>query len=211
MLTTTRGVLLSLLLAFSTPALAQPALAQPALAQNEYINPTLGFSARKPNGWHYLTAEQHQDNLKGLDLGDPRLKEVLAKHARVPFFAITKFKEPHPDLNPSVRVNVREAGDFKGAPPEASLEAIAAAFPRIFKDFKVAEGPVATKVSGHPAAYMRMTYTLEAAGSSWRTTSQMWLVPRGDAVFIIGAGTREDQRNGTLKEVRSIIDTIEIK
>jgi hypothetical protein len=56
-----------------------------------------------------------------------------------------------------------------------------------------------------------MSYALEAAGSSWRTTSEMWLVPRGDVVFIIGAGTREDQKNGTLREVRSIIDTIKIK
>jgi hypothetical protein len=62
-----------------------------------------------------------------------------------------------------------------------------------------------------PAAYVRMSYALEAAGSSWRTTSEMWLVPRGDVVFIIGAGTREDQKNGTLREVRSIIDTIKIK
>jgi hypothetical protein len=201
MLTTTRTMLLGLLLVLGTPA----------LAQNEYSNATLGFSARKPSSWHYLTAEQHQGNLKGLDFSDPRVKEVLAKHARVPFFAITKFKEPHPDLNPSVRVNVREAGNLKGVPPEEALQAIAAAFPRIFKDFAVAEGPVPTKVSGHPAAYVRMTYTLEAAGASWRTASEMWLVPRGDAVFIIGAGTREDQTNGTLKEVRGIIDTIKIK
>jgi hypothetical protein len=34
---------------------------------------------------------------------------------------------------------------------------------------------------------------------------------RGDAVFIIGAGTREDRKNGTIKEVRSIVDTIKIK
>jgi hypothetical protein len=187
------------------------ALGSPAIAQDVYTNPVFGFSARKPSSWHYFTVEQQQENLKGLDFNDPKFKELLTKHARVPFFAITKFKEPHPDLNPSVRVNVREAGNLKGVPPEKAMQAITAAFPRIFKDFSVAEGPVATKVLGHAAAYVRVNYTLEAAGSSWRTTSEMWLVPRGDVIFVIGAGTREDQKNATLKEIRSIVDTIKIE
>jgi hypothetical protein len=33
---------------------------------------------------------------------------------------------------------------------------------------------------------------------------------RGDAVFIIGAGTREDRKNGATKD-RSIVDTIKTK
>jgi hypothetical protein len=32
-----------------------------------------------------------------------------------PFLAITKHKEPYDDLNPSVRVNAREAGNLRDA------------------------------------------------------------------------------------------------
>jgi hypothetical protein len=187
------------------------ALGAPALAQDQYSNTPFGFSARKPVDWHYLTAEQFQENVKARDFSDPKIKELVARHTQKPFFAVTKYKEPYPDLNPSVSVNVREAGDLKGVPPVQSLQAFSAAFARVFKDFSIAEGPLATKVSGHPAAYMRMNSTFEAAGQAWRATSEMWLVPRGDVLFLISASTREDQKNGTRKEVRGIIGTINIK
>jgi hypothetical protein len=37
---------------------------------------------------------------------------------------------------------------------------------------------------------MRVNYTHEAGGVAWHTTSELWIVPRGDLLFIIGAGTR---------------------
>ena len=186
------------------------ALSSQSLAQDVYSNPTLGFSIRKPSSWHYLTADQHRENLKRSDFADPKFKELVTRYARTPFLAITKHKEPHNDLNPSLRVNAREAGNLKGMPPEKVAELSASAFSRMFKDYVVAEGPVATKLSGHPAGYMRVNYTHEAGGVGWRTTSELWIVPRGDLVFIIGAGTRQDEKSGTRKEVRSIVDTIKI-
>ena len=74
----------------------------------------------------------------------------------------------------------------------------------------MAEGPLAIKFSGHPAGYVRVNYTHEAGGVGWRTTSELWIVPRGDLLFIIGAGTRQDEKSGTRKEVRGIIDTIKV-
>jgi hypothetical protein len=35
-------------------------------------------------------------------------------------------------------------------------------------------------------------------------------VPRGDLLFMIGVGTRQDEKSGTRKEARGIIDTIKI-
>jgi hypothetical protein len=180
-------------------------------AQNIYKNSTLGFSIKKPASWHYVTAEQVQQNLTRIDLNDPKMKELMARYARAPFFAISKHKEPHDDLNPSVRVNAREAGNLKGVAPEKIAELSANALARTFKDYAVVTGPVQTKVSGHPAGYMKVNYTLEAGdGRSWRTTSEMWIVPRGDLIFIIGSGTRQDEKSGSRTEVSSIIDTIKI-
>jgi len=185
-------------------------LSSVCLAQDDYSNPTLGFRMRKPTSWHYLTAEEHRANLKRADFADPAFKDLVARYARTPFLAITKHKEPHDDLNPSVRVNAREAGTLKGMAPEKVVEIMASTFARMFKDYSVAEGPVATKVSGHAAGYIRVNYTHEADGRKWPTTSELWIVPRGDLHFIIGAGTRQDEKSGTRKEVRSIIDTIKI-
>jgi hypothetical protein len=180
------------------------------LAQETYSNPTLGFYIRKPSSWHYLTAEEHRENLTRSDFTDPKFKELVTRYARTPFLAITKYKEPYDDLNPSIRVNAREAGNLKGMTPEKVVVLTASAFSRMFKEYMVAEGPQATKLSGHPAGYMRVNYTHEAGGVAWRTTSELWIVPRGDLLFIIGAGTRQDEKSGTRKEVRSVINTIKI-
>jgi hypothetical protein len=181
-------------------------LSAACLAQETYSNPTLGFSMRKPSSWHYLSAEQSRENLKRSDFSDPKFKEMLTRTARTPFIGIAKHKEPHNDLNPSIRVNAREAGNLKGMAPEKVAEVTASTLSRAFKDFSIVEGPVATTLSGHPAGY----YTLEAGGASWPAMSELWIVPRGDLVFIIGAGLRQDEKNGTRKEVRGIIETIKI-
>ena len=194
----------------SIAVVASLILSSACFAQETYSNPTLGFSIRKPSSWHYLSAEQHRENLKRSDFSDPKFKELVTRYARTPFLAMTKYKEPYEDLNPSVRVNAREAGNLKGVPPEKVVELTASSFARMFKDYAVAEGPLVTKVSGHPAGYMRVNYTHEAGGVAWRTTSELWIVPRGELMFIVGAGTRQDEKTGTRKEVRGIIDTIKI-
>ena len=194
----------------SIAVVASLILSPVSLAEDTYSNPTLGFSIRKPGTWHYLSAEQHRENLKRSDFADPKFKELVTRYARTPFLVITKYKEPYEDLNPSLRVNAREAGSLKGIAPEKVVELTASSFSRMFKDYEVAEGPLAMRVSGHPAGYMRVNYTHEVGGVAWRTTSELWIVPRGDLVFIIGSGTRQDEKTGTRKEVRSIIDTIRI-
>lgn len=182
-----------------------------AVAQETYTNPTLGFSISKPASWHYATAEQHRENLARADFTDPKFKELVTRYSRTPFLAITRHKEPHPDLNPSVRVNVRELGGLKGQSPEALTQILASSLAKVLKDFTVAEGPKAIQLSGHPAAYLRANYMLEAAGQAFPTTSELWIVPRGDMFFMIGAGTRQDEKSGTRKEVKAIIDTIKIR
>ena len=126
----------------SIAVVASLILSPVAFAQETYSNPTLGFSIRKPSSWHYLSAEQHRENLKRSDFSDPKFKELVTRYARTPFLAMTKYKEPYEDLNPSLRVNAREAGNLKGMPPEKVVELTASSFARMFKDYAVAEGPL---------------------------------------------------------------------
>lgn len=186
------------------------AFSSTSIAQETYSNPTLGFSIAKPAEWHYATAEQHRENLSRADFANPEFKKLLTQYARTPFIAIMRFQEPYDDLNPSVRVNARELGALKGAPPEKIVELIATGIQRQFKDFKIEEGPTAKSVGGHPAGYVRIAYTMEAAGRAFPTLSELWAVPRGDLVFLIGAGMRQDGKTGSRADVQSIIDTIKI-
>jgi hypothetical protein len=49
-----------------------------SFAQDTYSNAMLGFSIRKPSAWHYLSAEQHQGNLKRSNFEDPKFREYVA-------------------------------------------------------------------------------------------------------------------------------------
>lgn len=184
--------------------------AKPAPAQETYSNQTLGFAVTKPADWHYVTAEQARENLKRTEFATPEFKELVAKYSRTPFFAISKYKEPYDDLNPSFKVNVTSLGALKDESPEKLAELVTANFPRMFKDYAVDEGPVATEVAGHPAGYMRIHYTLEISGRDWPVSSELWVVPRGELMFLIGVGLRQDEKTGSREEIRGIVETIRI-
>jgi hypothetical protein len=181
-----------------------------SFAQDTYSNATLGFSIRKPSAWHNLAAEQHLENLKRSNIQDPKFKEFVARYAQAPFWAIVKHMPPYDDLTPTIKANTREAGTLKGTPPEKVVELMTSGLARILKDYVVAEGPVATTLAGHPAGYLRANFTHEAGGRALPASTELWIVPRGDLLFIIAASTRQDEKSGTRKEVRSIIDTVKI-
>ena len=85
-------------------------------------------------------------------------------------------------------------------------------FEKLFRDFELVQAPIGIAVSGINSAYMRMNYTMEIPdGRSFPTTSELWIVPRGDYFFMIGAGTRQDEQNGTRGEIEAILETIDIE
>jgi hypothetical protein len=59
---------------------------------------------------------------------------------------------------------------------------------------------------------MRINYSLQASdGRTFPTTSEMWIVPKGDYFFMIGAGTRQDEKTGSRKEIQQIVDSIKVQ
>jgi hypothetical protein len=74
----------------------------------------------------------------------------------------------------------------------------------------VLEGPRASQVSGKQAAYARLSYTLKTSTVSVPTISEIWIVPHRSIFFMIGAGTRADEKNGTRAEMRRILDNVRI-
>lgn len=194
----------------SKPVLA--AAAAPVKPAGQRITvPTLGLTLVKPDDWVTISAEQNANNLARVRMDDPEFQALAARYAAVPVIAIAKHPEPYDDLNPSVKINVRPAGAFAGSSPEEILNAVLPLLARPFHDLEVQSPPTRTTLSGKNAAYARVSYTLRAGGSSFPTVSEFWIVPKGSVFFMIGAGTRADERTGSRSEVRSIVDNIVIE
>ena len=71
--------------------------------------------------------------------------------------------------------------------------------------------PKEIELAGLKAAYMCVDYNLKIPdGRTFPTRSELWIVPRGKMFFMIGIGTRQDEKTGTRKEVHKIIEAIKI-
>ena len=173
--------------------------------------PTLGLSVVRPASWSVITAEENAQNLRSVEMDDRALQELAVRYANAPLVAIAKYKEPYADLNPSFKVNVRQLGGFNANAPEEIMQAALPTMRRMFADLDVVDGPRRTTVAGKPAAYTRLAYTMRAGGTAFATVSEIWIVPSGPVYFMIGTGTRADERNGTRAEARAIVDSLTIR
>jgi len=124
---------------------------------------------------------------------------------------MTKYQEPFDDVNPSFKINLKPYGDLKGIPAQNLIRLLLPQLQKSFKDFAVVQAPTDVLVSGIQSAYIRINYTMELAdGRSFPAASELWIVPRGDYFFMIGAGTRQDEKTGTRAEIQGILDSIRI-
>jgi len=193
------------------PRPAAAAQSAPALHGERVALPTLGLSVMRPNSWSTVTAEENRRNLAAVQMDDRQLHELAIRYASAPIIAMSKFKEPYEDLNPSFKINVRPLGSFAGHPPEEVLNAAIPTFQRMFGDLHIDYAPTRTTLSGKQAAYTRLSYTLRAGGGEYPAVSEIWVVPSGPVFFMIGTGTRADEKNGSRAEARAIVDSIQIR
>ena len=178
-------------------------------SSNKFNSISAGFEITKPNGWYFVTAEENLENLKKVDMNDAEFKQLMLKYSTAPLVAMMKHKEPFDDLNPSFKVNIKPLGQLKGADPKQILGLFLPQFKKMFQDFSLVQSPVDIKVSGLSAGYMRINYSLAIPdGRTFPTTSELWIVPRGDYFFMIGAGTRQDEKTGSREEIKKILSSI---
>lgn len=176
---------------------------------NKFESLTVGFEVTKPLEWKFITAEENLENIKRAKLNDEEFQKRMLKYSTAPLVAIMKYPEPFDDLNPSFKVNIKPLGQLKGADPKQILNIILPQFQKMFQDFSLVQPPIDTKVSGLNAAYMSINYSLAIPdGRTFPTRSEMWIVPRGDFFFIIGAGTRQDEKTGSRKEIQAILNSV---
>lgn len=177
-----------------------------------FNSPTAGFKVNKPVGWHYVTAAQNLENLKATKLSDKEFQAAMLKYATAPMVAMTKFPEPYDDLNPSFKVNIKPFGQLKGKAAKDIISLILPQFQKAFKDFELVQPPTEVEVSGIKSGYVRIHYSLQTPdGKVFPTASELWIVPRGDYFFVLGAGTRQDERTGSREEIANIIRSVKIE
>jgi len=177
-----------------------------------FNNQTAGFELKKPSAWHFVTAEQHFENLKSVKLSDAEFQAAMQKYSTTPLVAMMKYPEPFDDVNPSFKVQIKPYGELKGKSPLELMGLFLPQFQRLFKEYSLVQPPTEVLVSGIKSGYARMNYALEIPdGRSFPTTSELWIVPHGDYFFLIGAGTRQDEKTGSREEIQGILKTVKIK
>lgn len=170
---------------------------------------TVGFKVTKPSTWQFVTAKENLENLKRVQMKDKEFQQLMLKYSTAPLVAMMKYPEPFDDLNPSFKVNIKPLGQLKGTDPKKILGLMLHQFQKMFQDFNLVQSPMDTNVGNLPAAYMRINYSLVIPeGRIFATCSELWIIPRGDYFFMIGAGTRQDEKTGTRSEVSKILSSV---
>lgn len=176
------------------------------------IQMNVGFRIVKPASWQFISAQENLEHLKHANMQDAELKEALVKYSTAPLVAIMKYPEPYEDVNPTFKVDIKPLGQFKGLDAKEILSRLLPTLQNAFKDFVIVQPPTDVQVSGLHGAYARATYSFETPEAGpFPTSSELWIVPRGDYFFIFGAGTRTDEKTGSRREIQEIIETIHIE
>jgi hypothetical protein len=179
---------------------------------NIFKSVTVGIEVRKPNDWSFITTEENMENLKRIKLNDADFQRLMQKYATAPLVAMMKYPEPFDDLNPSFNVKIKLLGQLKGIDAKQIISLILPQFKKMFKDYKMIQEPTDTEVSGVKAAYTRFNYSLQIPdGRIFPASSEVWIVPRNDYFFIVGAGTRQDEKTGSRNEIKAILNSLKIE
>lgn len=176
-------------------------------AQERVEHPAAGISLVRPAGWQTSTADQVQANRERTRLPDAELQRALVTRSALPVVVFTKYAEPHPGLNPSVQITLRQA--LPGT-PAALLTGALATLRRAFPDLQITQPVAATQVAGLPAAQVRVTYTLRTTSVSAGVLSRLWLVPRGSLMFLIGMAGPPSGPDVSEEEFGAVLRSIRI-
>ena len=172
---------------------------------------TVGFKVVKPLSWVFLSADEVKAAKEGVRLDDKDLEELIKKRARTPLVVMTKYPEPHDDLNPSVQVAFNPLREAKDMSAEEILSQTVTMLKQAVKDFTLVDGVKEVKVDGVKGAYMKGTYSVKSPdGRVFKTTSRMWFLKRGAFAFMIGASGPQSGPDLSEKEFAEIIASIEI-
>lgn len=179
--------------------------------RDRYEHPALGFVLTKPADWHFLSTQQHRENLGRVEFSSEAFKRQVVEQSSAPLVVAMRHREPFSGLNPSLRVTVKPFGAATKRDPLAILGVILPGVARQLGGIEVIQPPAATTVAGLPAAHAVVHYTLRTTdGGEFATTSELWIVPNGDFYYVIGAGYAQDDE-AIRTQVRDVVGTLAIR
>ena len=178
------------------------------LSQERVELPSAGIALTRPAGWHTATIAQVQANRERTKLSDPEMQAALASRSALPLIVFTKYPEPHPALNPTIQITLRQG--LRGSPVTLLAGALET-MKKGFADLQIVEPVRAAQVSGLPASQVKVTYTLQTqTGARARVVSRLWLVPRGSLMFLIGMSGGESEPDVCEAEFAAALKSITI-
>ena len=201
-------VLVALVLSF----VLSPVVAEVALAgDNNFNSPTVGFEIVKPDGWVYMSMDEVAEARANIRLDDKDLEELIKTRARMPLVVMTKYPEPHADLNPSVQVTFSPLGAAKDMSATEILSQTMGMVKSMAEDFTLVDGIKEIEVDGFKGAYMKASYTVKnPEGREFKTTSRLWFIKRGAFAFMVGASGPQSGADMSEKEFAEIVASIKI-
>jgi len=188
---------------------AEPA-AEPAASAEVFHHPGAGFSISKPANWNYISPEMVQQAKQSAKMEDKELEAMVKNNPNAPLVVMTRYPEPHPDLNPSVAVTM-VALPVEGMEPKEVLSLSTEMLKRMYPDLTFVDQVQDAKVDGINSAYAKVKYTMTAGEQKFPTTTRMWLVPRGKVMFTVGMSGPQDGPDVSDAQFGDILNTIKIE
>lgn len=177
---------------------------------NIYINKALGLKIEKPADWHYVTKQEHRDNLERAKYKSEDFRRLVIESARSPLYMISKYKEPHSDLNPSLKILLRLVGPeamMFGIDQMSMAKRFSVRLKEQFENFEVTVKPVETTIGSEKAAYFQAKYIMD---ERYPAITEMWIIIKNNYMLMISSGSRIDEANGKREEIYNILNTLEL-
>jgi hypothetical protein len=188
-----------------------PANAKVPPRSHTFHSPTAGFTITKPESWVFATTEQIARNRARVRLKDKELEALVRERASLPLVAAAKHPEPYDDLNPSVQVLLRPLGSLAGKSPVELMQIAIVPIQRAVSGFEYVETVRGSSLNGRQAAYVKCGYTVaNAAGRTFPTLTRLWLVPRGQVLFMVSMSGPRQGPDVSEGEFAAILKSIKI-
>ena len=206
MLRTTPVVLLILNLIFLVPITSAD--------ENTFNNEIVGIEIEKPKNWFFMSNDEMIENRQRISLDDKNFEKKLKESPRLPIVSFCKYKNPETrlDVSPMVNVVLSDLGVLMAMKPDQILRVLCDSLRKQFADFKYVQSPTISKISNKDAAKAIINYSLENKdGFIFKVRCEMWIVPKGNRVLIIGMAAPAEGPDKSEAEFAAVLKSTIIK
>jgi hypothetical protein len=194
---------LSALLALAASAAA------PARAGERISLPRLGIALTAPDGWERISPEEAVANLPQTGRDRAGYQREISRIRR-PIIALRRTASAQPGM-PMPILNVLFNQLIADRTALEVLQRTARVSRGALADLRFLDPPHSVRISGLPAAHMRIAYRLEQGGDRISGISEYWVVVRGGYFFSFSAGYGPDEPRATRAAIQAAIDGVRIE